>query len=85
MLSKWTQHLSDPDEIARFEKDILSSREVLQRLDQIMSERDRDLDTAKSDYEQAAWPYKAADTVGRRAEIRNVRKLLDIDRKIIEL
>lgn len=81
MISKWTQHLTNPEEKQRFEQSILGARHVLERLGQIVDEELSNLDQKECNvkvFEQPNWEYRQAHMLGYRAFARVMKTILDL-------
>lgn len=84
MITKWTSHLQDPKEKERFEQEVRSCRQVLNRLYDIMLEMEIELDryeTSPKQYELPAWDYKQADNNGFRRCLYAIKKFTNLDQK----
>lgn len=82
MISAWTKHLQTEDEKARFKNEVLGSKRVLARLQELLNELEDDLDRTELDtkiYDVPNWDCRQADMNGSRRTIRTIRKLLTID------
>lgn len=72
----WTSHLKTSKEREEFEAYIRNSSSLLERLSTIIMDRIDELECpTKADYEDAAWPYKAADRVGSLRAYKSLLKL----------
>lgn len=78
----WTQHLAnDPQRKKDFEATIQNSTVVLDRLKQLIDEKEASFNRTDFDpkeYEAAGWPFKQAYLNGRRAELASLRSLLTL-------
>lgn len=84
MISNWTNNLKDPDEKARFNKYLLSSRGVLDRQLEIMDGMEKSLNYSELDpnaYECPSWAAKQAHKNGYRQCLQEIRKLITLDPK----
>lgn len=82
MKIQWTSHISDPDEKIRFENSVRGSKYILQRLDDILAERQKAIDiieTGVEKYKQPGWDAIQAHYNGEKASLKYVRNLLEID------
>ena len=80
----WTKHLKTDEEKIRFENEIIGSRRVLERLQQILDEEESNVDRSELDiktFDQPNWDYRQAYKNGYRASIRTLRKLIDLDQQ----
>lgn len=88
MLSKWTSHLSDPKEKEDFEKEIKGSKRVMERLKTIVEEQEAELNRAEinpKNYEIPNWDYRQAHNNGYRQCLHIMKRLTDLDKRIIEI
>lgn len=84
MFIGWTRHLKDPVEKDRFEKSILSSKPVLNRLKEMLDGFETSLDyseqTVKA-YENPSWAYLQADKNGYRRCLAQIKEIIDLDKE----
>lgn len=84
MISAWTKHIKDPQEKENFQRYVLSSRDVLERLGQIMNEMKEDVESPKrtyTDYNNPNWAYKQADNNGWLRCLEQIQRVIDLDYK----
>lgn len=84
MLSVWTKHLKDKNEIERFQSSVLGSKAVMERLAQIMKEEVEKLDRSETDpksYDTPGWQFKQAHKNGFRQYHQILEKLTNLDQK----
>jgi hypothetical protein len=84
MISAWTSNLKDPESQVKFEKKLLGSKAVLQRLKDILFELKKDLDNSNKslkDFEDPNWANKQAFKNGFEACLATVNKLIDLDQQ----
>jgi len=84
--TKWTSHLSDPEEKQRFENQIISAKPVLERLAQLITEDEGNLDKVElgvKQFEVPNWDYRQAYYNGSRASLHSIKKLIDLDQQEI--
>lgn len=84
MWLKWTQNLTSPDDKRLFESALRSAKPVLDRVTEILNEREAEITTKELDYNSfgsPSWPYLQAALVGARKEISVLKKLLTLDQK----
>lgn len=82
MISAWTSHLKTEEEKEAFRNEVLGSRRVLQRLEQLMKIEEDGLDQSELNtkiYDIPNWDYRQADMNGCRRMIRTVRKIVNLD------
>lgn len=78
MDTRWTQHLPK-DERDRFRNNVLASKDVLDRLDEILARMDKEAQKQKwslKSYLNPAWAEFQADMNGTRRTIAEIRALL---------
>lgn len=86
MQLKWTSHLSSTQEQEDFKKEIYGSKRVLERLRTICDEMEKDLNVAESslkNYEVPNWDYRQAHNNGYRQCLQIIKRLADLDQRII--
>lgn len=84
MISAWTRHLHTEQEKELFKNQVLGSKLVLRRLQELLKEIEDDLDKTELNtkiYDIPNWDYRQADTNGSRRTLRTIRKLLDFDQE----
>jgi len=82
MISAWTKHLKTEDEKTNFKNQVLGSKQVLKRLQELLIEIEDDLNKTELDtriYDIPNWDYRQADMNGSRRILRTVRNLITID------
>lgn len=84
MISAWTDHLKDPEEKERFKKHILSSKAVLERLQEILNQIEDDYDRTELNskiYDLPNWDYRQADMNGGRRMKRTISRIINLDQQ----
>lgn len=84
MISRWTQHIKDPEAKQRFANRILSCKDVFERLEDIILEKEQSLDRSEMNiesYDKPNWAYKQAHKNGLRAAFGTVKELINLDQK----
>lgn len=84
MMSQWTKNLSDPKDKERFQSSILGSRPVLERLQELLDEEEKDLDSSElkeATYDTPSWAYLQAHKNGQRSMIRKIKTLINLDQQ----
>lgn len=84
MISAWTKNLSSQDDQERFKQHLLSSRAVLERLQELLDEEKNALDAAEISpkmYDSPNWDYRQAHSNGFKAGLKMVSNLIYIDPK----
>lgn len=80
MITKWTSHLPE-DQKQQFTNTVLSSRTVLERLQQLLDEEKISLETAEISpkiYETPNWDYKQAHTNGFKSALQMVSRIITL-------
>lgn len=88
MIIQWTAHLQDPEERARFEREVKGARPVLERLLQLIDEDEAALSRKEMDsnvYSLPGWDYRQADANGYRRCLKNYKQLLNLDPRLIQV
>jgi hypothetical protein len=79
LMSVWTSHLKTNKEREDFSGYVRNSGSLLERLTTIIKDRIDELDCpSKADYDNSAWPYKAADRNGQLRVYREMLKLTNL-------
>ena len=84
MMSIWTQHLSDPEEIDKFQQGLLHARWIFDRQREILDQIEKSIEnqeTKSSVYDTPNWDYKQADANGSKRMIRKLKQLINLDHK----
>lgn len=84
MISNWTSHLKTPQEQDNFRNEILGSKRVLERLRDILKEKDSELtrgELTPKAYDTPNWASKQAHTNGYRECLFLIKRLTDLDQK----
>jgi hypothetical protein len=82
MFLDWTKNLTDADEKVKFEANIMSSKTILDRLTQLIDEKEASLtrtELTPSAFEDANWGYKQAFQNGYRAALNQIKILINLD------
>ena len=80
MWTSWTAGFDDQQK-ADFQKSAQSAIPFIARTLDLIESRERELDQEEynmDNFEIASWPYKQAALVGRRAELRGLKQLLNL-------
>jgi hypothetical protein len=80
----WFSHIKDPAEQENFRQTVFRSQETLERLNEILSSLEKDLDRIEFNpkfYETPNWDYKQASNNGYRRCLAQVRQLINLDQK----
>lgn len=82
MISKWTSHLKTDKEKEDFAKEVQGSKRVLDRLKEMVTEQEQELNqveiTAKT-YEIPNWDYRQAHNNGYRQCLYLIKRIVDLD------
>lgn len=79
MISAWTDHLKTDEEKQQFKNQVLGSKQVFKRLQELINRIEDDLNNAELDtriYDNPNWEYRQADMNGSRRTLRTIRKLI---------
>jgi len=82
MISAWTKHIKDETEAARFKNEILGSKQVLKRLQELIDEMKEDTESLELNskvYDLPNWDYRQADTNGFKRALKLVSKIINLD------
>lgn len=80
----WTKNLRDPEVKKRFESTLWGSKPVLDRLAQLLSEEEADIDRTEmmpDSYDNPSWSHKQAHKNGQRAMLRKIKMLINLDQQ----
>jgi hypothetical protein len=75
----WTAHLQDPSEIERFERSLQGSRVVLDRLLEMLDDKDTSMTNVELSldaYDNTNWPYRQAHINGYKSCLKRIRKII---------
>lgn len=84
MYSAWTKHLKEEKDKESFRNRVLSTKEVLRRLDQIIDEQETELtdsSTSLKSFDNPNWALKQAYIQGYIARGKSIRNFIDLDSK----
>lgn len=84
MYTKWTSHISDPEEQVRFKNQIISAKPVLDRLAQLIREDENNLDRVElsvKQFEVPNWDYRQAFYNGCRTSYTSLKTMIDLDQQ----
>lgn len=84
MISAWTRHLKDPDDIQRFQNQLKGSKAVLSRLNDLLNIEKQGLEAAQISskiYDSPNWDYRQAHTNGFKAALQMVSKIITLDQE----
>ena len=84
MKIQWTSHLKDEEAKERFQKQILAAKPVLERLDFLLNERQKAIETIETGVEkyiQPGWSAIQAHYNGEKASIKYIKNLINLDQR----
>jgi hypothetical protein len=84
MYTVWTEHLTEKEDKENFQKGLHNCEWVLERLDEILKQKEEALETNEvnpSAYDSPSWAYKQAHSNGFKHCLKIVRKLITLDQK----
>lgn len=84
MYTKWTAHCKTDQEKIQFESDVRRARPVLERLIDILKQDEEIIDreeTNVKNFSYASWPYLQAYWLGGKAAIKQLIKIIDLDKQ----
>lgn len=82
MYVEWTKHLKDPEVKSRFENQIYSAKDVLDRIKVLLSEKEETLDRQEMNievYNMPNWENRQAHKNGQRSSLAWLKQLVDLD------
>lgn len=82
MFIEWTKHLSDPEAKSRFENQVHSAKDVLDRIKHLLSEKEQTLDRQENNievYNMPNWSHRQAHKNGQRSSLAWLKQLVDLD------
>jgi hypothetical protein len=82
MITAWTKHIKDEEQKKRFQNDIINSKSVLFRLDELIQEELRTLEKTEENpkvYDLPNWDYRQAHYNGYRQMASVIRKIININ------
>lgn len=84
MYSIWTKHLKDKEDKDKFEASIKHSKWVLDRLDIVLDEMQRNVEATEISakvYDKPNWSHWQAHHNGYKNCIQSIKKLINLDQK----
>jgi hypothetical protein len=82
MISAWTKNAKTQEEKEAFQKEVLGSKRVLNRLQVLLDEMKADVDTVELNtkiYDIPNWDYRQADMNGYKRCLKQISKLINLD------
>lgn len=84
MYSVWTKHLRDERHKEEFRQSVRGSKQVLERLGEILDDMDKEINSKELStdvYDKPNWDYRQAHTNGMRSSIKMIKQLINLDQK----
>lgn len=84
MLTVWTKNLKTEEEKENFNNQLLGARPVLERLYQLLDEKEVELDRSERNlkaYENPNWAYLQAHKNGCASMLQSVKELINLDQQ----
>ncbi len=84
MLTVWTKNLKTQEEKDNFNNQLLGARPVLERLQELLNEKEVELDRSErrlSAYETPNWAYIQAHKNGCASMLQSVKELINLDQQ----
>jgi hypothetical protein len=84
MYDIWTSNLQTPEEKERFNNSLRGSKTVLDRLAEIIDQKEMDLDRSQKSlkqYQTPNWQYETAHKNGYASALTNIRELINLDQQ----
>lgn len=84
MITQWTSHLDTDEDKQKFRQIILSSKTALDRLKEIIEEREKAISSIEIGvdiYTKPGWDALLAHYNGERAALKGIKTLIDLDRQ----
>lgn len=84
MYTQWTQHLKTPEEKSNFERQVWSSKPVLDFIVKSLDQKENELrlsQEAITSYDKPNWDYRTAHQNGYLACLRSLRTLVNLDQQ----
>lgn len=82
MLTVWTKNLKTPEEQENFNNQLLGARPVLERLHQLLEEKESELgrvERSKTTYANPNWAYLQAHHNGCASMLASIKELINLD------
>jgi hypothetical protein len=74
----WTKHITDKSKLEEFEKTVMNSTVLANRLYDVLTEMETaDAKTSPVDYDSPSWSHKQADKNGALRALRQVKQLFN--------
>ena len=84
MLTVWTKNLKTEEERQNFNNQLLGARPVLQRLSDLLEEKEKELDRSERSqkaYENPNWAYLQAHRNGCAGMLQSIKELINLDQQ----
>lgn len=86
MKIQWTSHLKTEDERKNFENRVLSAKDILERLAELIEDREKAINTVETGvniYTVPGWEGALAHYNGEKASLKYIKNLINLDQRII--
>lgn len=84
MISAWTKHLKTEEEKLQFKNEVLGSKNVLKRQQELLNEMKEDvegIELSTKVYDIPNWEHRQADINGYKRCLKHVSKLINLDQQ----
>lgn len=84
MLTVWTKNLKTEEERQNFQNQVIGARPVLQRLSDLLEEKEKELDRSERSqkaYENPNWAYLQAHRNGCAGMLQSIKELINLDQQ----
>ena len=84
MKIQWTSHLDNEEEKERFRSHIQGSKDILDRLKDLIADREKAINTIETGveiYRQPGWDALLAHYNGEKASLKYIKNLITLDQK----
>lgn len=84
MITAWTKNIRSDEEKERFQNTLLGSKEVFNRLIDLLDEKEKELDRSNknlNDYDSPNWAYRQAHKNGYSSALSFIKTLIDLDQQ----
>lgn len=84
MMGAWTKHLRTSEEKERFESRLQGSKDVFERLTQLINEEEAQITSAELSldvYKMPGWSALMGDQRGERRMARKIKRLINLDQQ----
>lgn len=84
MKTVWTSHLKTDEEKDRFRNAVIGSKLVLKRLEEIITQREQEMESRELDvaiYDRPNWDYRNAHYNGTKAALKAIKTIINLDQQ----